>query len=90
MLVTWSYTPLTGRCLAGSTAGTSGPAEAFTRGKEAAVRRDLFGKIAPVYDQVGCSYAVFQAMAPAYERCKLHSLRNVSAQNMVTRVLFCS
>ena len=40
-------------CLSGSRASTAGPAEAFVRGRESAARQQLFGRIAPVYDQVG-------------------------------------
>jgi hypothetical protein len=33
---------------------TPGPSGAFTPGKEAEARRQLFNRIAPVYDDVGC------------------------------------
>ncbi|BDA47971.1 2-phytyl-1,4-naphtoquinone methyltransferase [Coccomyxa sp. Obi] len=40
------------RVLSGSRAGTPGPAGAFVEGQEAEARQQLFGKIAPVYDQL--------------------------------------
>lgn len=47
--------------LAGSRAGTPGPAGAFVKGQEAEARQQLFGKIAPVYDQVICCFRLCSA-----------------------------